>query len=195
MNRRILAAGLLVVLLGTGVGVALRKSGLGANNDIPANQIDPPIVVNASSADKQQAISQLLAKPYKDLKGHPTSLKQYAGKILVINFWASWCAPCRVEMPDFSLLSQTYAAKGVQFVGIALDDIKDVQDFLKTSPVSYPIAIGTLNTLDILIPLGNPSGGMPFTLIVDGKGQLRDTHLGKMDKLQLENRLAKLMAK
>src|SRR5664279_1771691 len=85
----------------------------------------------------EAAIRQLFATRLNDSDGKPQTISQWRGKTLVINFWATWCPPCREEMPAFSRLQTKYAANGVEFVGIALDTPDNVIAFLKQVPVSY----------------------------------------------------------
>jgi thiol-disulfide isomerase/thioredoxin len=86
--------------------------------------------------------STLWQLQFADLRGQPQPLSQWRGKVLVLNFWASWCAPCREEMPDFDALRLKYQIRGVEFVGIAIDNEQNVAQFLQAMPVSYPILIG-----------------------------------------------------
>jgi len=79
-----------------------------------------------------------------DLAGHSHHLSEWKGKVLVVNFWASWCKPCRDEMKEFSKLQSTWEAQGLQFVGIAIDDPANVRAYLKDNPVSYPIWVGVM---------------------------------------------------
>jgi thiol-disulfide isomerase/thioredoxin len=88
-------------------------------------------------------VARLFASHLNDPAGHSNSLLQWQGKTLVVNFWATWCPPCREEMPAFSRLQERYAAQGVQFVGIALDSVENVRTRMHAlSPVSYPLLIG-----------------------------------------------------
>ncbi|MFA7279973.1 MAG: TlpA disulfide reductase family protein [Sterolibacterium sp.] len=142
--------------------------------------------------DKVQATKQLLALTLPDTLAMNQSLSQWRGKILVVNFWATWCTPCREEMPAFSRLHQKFAGKGVQFVGIAFDNADKVQKFSLETPVSYPLLIGTTGLLPIMAGLGNLAGGLPFTVLVDRKGNLLETRLGIWKESAFEAILADL---
>jgi len=132
----------------------------------------------AQAQDKAAATQQLLALTLSDVLAMKQSLSQWQGKILVVNFWATWCAPCREEMPAFSRLQQKFADKGVQFVGIAFDNADKVRQFSLETPVSYPLLIGATDLLPITAGLGNLAGGLPFTVLIDRNGNLLETRLG-----------------
>ena len=129
-----------------------------------------------------------------DITGVNQTLSQWQGKVLVVNFWATWCPPCREEMPAFSRLSVKYAANGVQFVGISIDTLNNVLDFQKTHPVQYPLLIGTMDAVQSTIGLGNTAQGLPFTAIFDRGGKLHSVKLGKLAEDELELRLKQLTA-
>lgn len=168
-----LIAGVAALALATGLGVAtwLRQPG-------PAQ----PGVAEA-----------LLAAPMLDLQNRQQTLAQYRGKILVVNFWATWCPPCREEIPFFIEAQSKFDPNGLQFVGIALDNNEQVATFVQEYGVNYPVLIGGINESEILRKLGNPGGGLPFTLIYDRNGNLREKILGGLNKARLEQLLAPLI--
>jgi thiol-disulfide isomerase/thioredoxin len=130
--------------------------------------------------------SALLALTLPDPSGRPQPLSQWQGKVLVVNFWATWCGPCREEMPDLVRAQKEYGAKGLQIVGIAADDADKVQQFAKEIELNYPALIGGYAAIDLSKDLGNSLVALPFTLVVDRKGKVAYTHLGpvKPDKLR-----------
>ena len=103
----------------------------------------------------RQAIDRLFATPLDDERGERQTLAQWRGKILVVNFWATWCPPCREEMPYFSRLHTDYAAQGVQFVGIAVDSAAAVQAFAAREQISYPLLVGGQGSVELSAELGN----------------------------------------
>jgi len=127
----------------------------------------------------------------KDLEGKLHNADQWNGKVLVVNFWATWCPPCRKEMPMFVELQKQYADRGLQFVGIALDDPTMVQDFADNFLVNYPILIGDKSALDLTRKYGNYLGALPYTVIVDRKGIIRYVRPGKMSHKQAEAAILK----
>lgn len=139
------------------------------------------------------ALQRLFQAPLTDLDGRPQSLPANTGKLLVVNFWASWCPPCRAEMPAFSRIQQKFADKKVQFIGIALDDAEPVKAFLRSTPVNYPILLAQPSLLELTMPLGNKAQGLPFSLIVDGQGRIAATRLGQWSEADLETQLLDLL--
>lgn len=120
-----------------------------------------------------------------DLSGHQHTISEWQGKVLVINFWATWCPPCRKEIPDFIALQQQYADKGVQFIGIALEDKEPVAEYIATTKVNYPILLGGNNGIALAHQLGNSVDAVPYTLIVNRQGQIIHRHPGEFSKEQI----------
>ncbi|GAB2181027.1 TlpA disulfide reductase family protein [Denitratisoma sp. agr-D3] len=168
------------------VGVALLAAWAGYR----AGQPQAPVTTPIQDGD---ALPALLRAPLTDLNGQPSPLPLAPGRLVVINFWATWCPPCRAEMPAFSRIQQTFAGKNVQFVGIALDGVEPVKDFLRVAPVSYPILLAPPERLTMTASLGNGSQGLPFSLIVDGDGKLRASHLGQWQEADLSAQIAALL--
>jgi thiol-disulfide isomerase/thioredoxin len=139
------------------------------------------------------AAQALLAAPLNDLQNQTRTLNQYRGKVLVVNFWATWCPPCREEIPHFIEIQRQPNWKNVQFVGIALDNPSDVAGFVQEFAVNYPVLIGGVNESEMMRVLGNTSGGLPYTLIYDRDGNLREKIIGGLDKSRLERLLAPLI--
>ena len=130
-----------------------------------------------------------------DLKGQPQALGQWRGKLLIVNYWATWCPPCREEMPGFSRLQEKYRDKGVQFVGISIDNVAKIVEFQKTTPVSYPLLIGDIGVMENSAALGNTRQALPFTAVFDQQGQLSATKLGRYAEADLERLLLELVSR
>lgn len=141
------------------------------------------------STPDELAAQQLLATTLPNPAGDGQALAQWRGKILVVNFWATWCAPCREEMPAFSRLQSKHAANGVQFVGIAFDSHDAVAEFSRQIPVSYPLLIGGGDTRELMKTLGNGPAGLPFTIILDRTGKPLHAKLGRYEEADLDARL------
>ena len=137
----------------------------------------------------QAGIDALLKMTLPDLQGAPQALAQWNGKIRVINYWATWCPPCVEEMPFFSRLQERYAAQGVQFVGIGMDETAKMQAFVQKTPVSYPLLVGGTESN------GNPAltlRGMPYTVVLDREGKVAFSIYGGVKENELEPVLSRL---
>lgn len=152
----------------------------------------PPAPGTAAGAVAPGAAEQLLSLTLPDLDGKAQTLSQWRGRILVVNYWATWCPPCKDEMPGFSRLQDKYAANGVQFVGISIDSPDKVRKFQAESPVRYPLLLGTMETMQTAVNLGNAAQGMPFTVILDRHGRLQGSKLGRFAEEALDQRLRTL---
>ena len=115
----------------------------------------------------------LLAVTLPDADGTAQPLAQWRGKLLVVNFWATWCAPCREEMPMFVKAQREHAGAGLQFVGIAVDDAAKARQFATEIGVNYPTLIGGYGAMELSKSLGNTLMALPFTVVVDRDGQRR----------------------
>lgn len=128
-----------------------------------------------------------------DLDGKPQPLAQWRGKVMVVNFWATWCPPCRAEMPEFVKLQGKYQENGLIFVGIALDEKDKVQAFADEIGVNYPVLLGALEAVGLSRKLGNRLGGLPFTVIVDRSGRIVTTEMGELSQARLEPLIKSLL--
>jgi thiol-disulfide isomerase/thioredoxin len=135
----------------------------------------------------------LWALSLPDPTGRPQPLAQWRGKVLVVNFWATWCAPCREEMPDLVRAQNEYGAKGLQIVGIAVDNVDKVQQFAKEIKLNYPALVGGYGAMDLSKDLGNSLVALPFTLILDRQGKVAYTHLGPVKPDKFRDVITKLL--
>ncbi|MBB5017456.1 thiol-disulfide isomerase/thioredoxin [Chitinivorax tropicus] len=130
--------------------------------------------------------ADLLNTPLPGLDGKQRKLSDWKGKVVIVNFWATWCQPCRQEIPEFVELQNKYRAKGVQFVGIALDESAAVSKFSKELGMNYPILLGEEQAMEMMRTAGNKVGGLPFTTILDRQGKIVSIAAGKLSKARLE---------
>ena len=129
----------------------------------------------------------LLALSLPDTGGVKQPLSQWRGKVLLVNFWATWCGPCREEMPEFVRAQHDLGDKGLQVVGIAIDQPDKVASFARELNLNYPALIATYETMDVAKPLGDRLLGLPFTVILDRQGHVAHTQLGPMKSEQLRS--------
>ena len=131
-----------------------------------------------------------LANTFPDLDGNPVPMSEYAGRPLIVNFWATWCAPCVKEMPDLDELAKKYPS--MNFVGVAIDTQANVHKFLKKVQVSYPLLVAGHGGIEKMKALGNSKGGLPYTVIFDSESKISRDILGQVDPSELDAYLAAL---
>lgn len=133
-----------------------------------------------------QSAETLVSIALPDTGGNQQALAQWKGKVLVVNFWATWCAPCREEMPEFMKAQTEHGPKGLQFVGIAVDQADKVSQFATEIGLNYPTLVGGFGAMELSKTLGNSLMALPFTVVLDRKGAIAHTQLGvlKPDKLE-----------
>jgi thiol-disulfide isomerase/thioredoxin len=143
-----------------------------------------------SSANKELSVP---AFQLPDLNGKLQNQDSWLGKVVVLNFWAVWCPPCRAEMPEFIELQEEYGERGLQFVGVAIDSKETVEEFAKMIGVNYPILIGDSNDILISKKLGNRFEGLPFTAIFDRQGKLTHMQIGQISRSRIIEKIAPLL--
>jgi len=126
-----------------------------------------------------------------DLMGNDISLSDFQGKVIFLNFWATWCPPCRTEIPGFVNVFEKYKTKGMQIIGISVDRIKPekVFEFVKEYKINYPVIMADSE----LVRKYEPGRAIPVTIIIDSQGRIRHKHIGYMDKDTLEKYFLYLM--
>ena len=146
------------------------------------------------SITKVEATSNLLANiSFPDVQGRSQAFKQWQGKVLVLNFWATWCPPCREEMPELSAMQDQYKNQNLVIIGLSTDDLDKTKEFIKTAPVSYPILAGDMAAMNLAESLGNNRGILPYTVIIDTKGKLIKTFFGRVNQALLEKEIIPLL--
>jgi thiol-disulfide isomerase/thioredoxin len=127
----------------------------------------------------------LLEAAYPDLEGVNQPLAQWKGKVMVVNFWATWCEPCKKEIPEFVKVQSKMLEKGVIFVGIALDDRDKVAVMSRELGINYPVLIAPLSAIETSKTAGNTMSALPFTAILDREGRVALSKLGGLDESSL----------
>ena len=125
-----------------------------------------------------------LAFAYPDVDGKLQDVEQWRGKIMVVNFWASWCGPCLKEIPEFIALQNEYGAKNVQFIGIAIEDREPVVEYLQRVKVNYPVLVAGDAGSGLARQWGNIINAVPFTVIVNPQGQIVHRQPGELSRQQ-----------
>lgn len=143
---------------------------------------------------KIEATAKPLDFSFPDTSDKVQAVGQWRGKVLVINFWATWCPPCLTEIPEFIKLQAEYQDKGLQFVGIAIEDKQPVLDYLKGININYPVLIAGDAGIALTQQLGNVISAVPFTLVVDRAGRIVFRQPGELSSAKLREVLVPLLS-
>lgn len=139
-----------------------------------------PVTVSAG-------LDQLWSTTLTDAEGRAYALQQYQGRPLVLNFWATWCEPCRDEMPEISALAEAYPRVAV--LGLAIDEAAAVHEFVASTPVAYPLLLAESEGMLLAEALGNDKGALPYTVIISPQGKVTHTFFGRVNRQMLQKAL------
>jgi thiol-disulfide isomerase/thioredoxin len=131
------------------------------------------------------AIKAFFTNPWQTPDGKLADTEKWRGKVLIVNFWASWCPPCVEEMPTLDKLQGEFKSQNVLFVGIGIDSPSNIREFLEKTPVSYPIVIGGLEGSNLSKQMGNSQGALPYTIVINAQGKATNSKLGKISEEEL----------
>ncbi|WP_175963113.1 TlpA family protein disulfide reductase [Burkholderia pyrrocinia] len=169
------------------VAAAAVAGGITAGHWFRGNADDGVAV--ASPAAAGSPVDQLWAAALTGVDGKPATLAAFKGQKVVVNFWASWCGPCVEEMPELVALSHQYKQKGIRFIGIGVDSEQNVKNFLQKVKVDYPVFVSGYAGADLARNFGNTAGALPFTVVIDATGKIRETKLGQIQPSELKKTL------
>lgn len=141
------------------------------------------------------ALTHLLAQKVPDATGQPVDIGHYRGRVIVVNFWATWCPPCVQEMPEISEVNDEFAADGVVVLGLGVDTANRIEAFGRKLTVSYPLFALDAAGLDVLRDFGNESGALPYTLVFDRSGREVARKLGRISKSELRQAVEAALAR
>lgn len=151
------------------------------------------VLAGALALQSRSGAAALLSAAYPDLSGRLRQLAEWRGSVLLCNFWATWCAPCREEMPMLAELREKYVSKGVEFVGIGIDPASKLVEFAKTYQIRYPLLVADAGVSNLMRALGNGPGGLPFSVILDRSGSVAYRRLGALSRPEVEGALVGLL--
>ena len=130
-----------------------------------------------------------------DTDGQIRNIKDWDGKIILLNFWATWCPPCLKEIPDFIELQEKYGEQGFQVIGIAVDNEEAVREYMSEVKINYPIMIAEFEALELASRYGNRIGALPYSVIINRESEISDKITGELSKIKAEKLLKKLSIK
>ena len=116
--------------------------------------------------------------------GNRRAIEDFDGQVVLVNFWATWCPPCVREMPALDALQQELGDRGLQVVGVALDDTDAVREFAREHDIGYPLLVGSRKAFDLAGEYGNARGTLPYTVVVGREGLIRATHMGALTQAE-----------
>ncbi|MDT5156212.1 MAG: hypothetical protein QOH51_569 [Acidobacteriota bacterium] len=149
------------------------------------------LVLTAATFVQAQTIQKAPSLSLRDIRGHVVRLSDYKGKVVLLNFWATWCPPCRAEMPDLVKMQREYRSLGLQVIGITYppETVRGVQRFTRQLRVNYPIALGTKETKSLF----DESETLPLTIVIDREGNIRDRIEGILLPEEFEQKIKPLL--
>jgi len=150
-------------------------------------------LIGAFALQSQTGAAELLSHSFVDLTGKRRRLIEWQGRVIVCNFWATWCAPCREEIPLLVAAQQQYSKRTLQIVGIGIDRADKIGEFAEQYKMNYTLLVADPTIIDTMKQLGNRSGGLPFTVVLDRRGAVAKTRLGALKPGELDQILAPLL--
>lgn len=150
-------------------------------------------VVGALAIQSSSGAGRLLASSFPDLAGKPRRLAELQGRVALINFWATWCAPCLEEVPLLGAVAQKYASAGLSTVGIGIDSVDKIREFAGKFGIRYEILVAGSEAISLMKDLGNPGGGLPFSVVLDRRGRVAARKLGAFAAAELEGVVTPLL--
>jgi len=184
--RVAVAVSVVLVAIWAGARLYVTQTSLHGGIPLPAGQASTADPGEVEAWPHPKIPARLPAFTLSDLAGQPTPITRWSGKSLVINFWATWCAPCRREIPLLQSLAAEWAARDVTVVGIAVDYRDKVRDFAREFKIDYPLLIGEQDALDVAAQFGMDSPAFPFTVFTDQRGEVVALFVGELHRPQAD---------
>jgi thiol-disulfide isomerase/thioredoxin len=147
-------------------------------------------VVGALALQSGSGAANLLSASFADLTGRQTPIREWQGRVLLCNFWATWCEPCRNEIPLLNAAQQQYLPQGLTIVGIGIDSAEKIREYSAKYGIVYPSLVANADAFVLLRSLGNQSGGLPYSVVLDRKGTMVSRKLGAFLREELHQVLA-----
>ena len=173
---------IVIALVAAASGFAIYHFGIA-----PRMDAQPPQAAAETDASPAPTIPDVLPDfTLADMDGQPRSIRSWPDKSMIVNFWATWCAPCRREIPLLNQIQAEHGAEGFQIVGVAVDFREDVLEYAQEIGIHYPVLIGEQDGLDAVNKFGQGSLGFPFTVFTDDQQRIVLFHLGELHEAQAQ---------
>jgi thiol-disulfide isomerase/thioredoxin len=179
MNTKNVALFAVAAVVAGGLGFWVNSTRLSVEPDATSPATAPAAVSTTANAMSPEW-KLLVEANLKDLSGQPADWRPMTGKVTVVNFWATWCGPCKEEIPDLVRLQTEGQAKNVQIVGIGIDTPANMKPFASNMKINYPLMDASVGGIDLSKTLGNRVGALPFTIILNTDGSVITRRLGKI---------------
>ena len=190
MRTSVLLGLVVAAACGGAVAYLAHERGLGDWGPTARDSRDGTATVAGATAEPSRLVDTLPSFQLADRDGQLRSLQDWPGQALIVNFWATWCAPCRREIPLLKQLQQDHAGEGFQVIGIAVDFRDKVLAYADEMQIGYPLLIGEQEALDAAAAFGVTTVGLPFTVFSDRHGRVVTAHLGELTAAQADLILA-----
>jgi len=141
----------------------------------------------------KQGAEAILSANLPDIEGNVQAVSQWQGNVMVVNFWATWCTPCREEIPEFIDMQNKFGKQGLIFIGIAIDREDKVISYSKEFGINYPVLIGGLEGMVFAEAAGNQMSVLPYTVVFNRQGEIAETFLGRVHQKTLEKTIIPLL--
>ena len=179
VKGRVSWLGLVLTLMLTGCDAGVEASGKKSRVQEPA----PAKTATTALPERTNNAWEMAPFHLEDLNGVKHSLEDWRGKVIMVNFWASWCSPCQYEIPEFVHYQKTYADRNLQLVGIGVDEKRKLANVARSLGINYPVLV--LNPMDsrqLMRKWGNETGIIPYTVVIARDGRIKYIHRGQMDQ-------------
>jgi thiol-disulfide isomerase/thioredoxin len=186
-RRGALIAGVGAVAVLAGAGYAWMRGRQATSSSAPEGPFAASTPKPSGGAvDDEAAAQQFWAQEFDTPQGGKLAMASLKGKPLILNFWATWCAPCIEEMPMLDAFHKQNSTKGIQLLGLAIDQPTSVRKYLERTAVGYPIGLAGFGGTELTKALGNTAGGLPFSVLFDKDGRVRQRKMGRLSEADLQ---------